>query len=55
MGVTPVVYMTGNPPSPPIKKTPLVGVFFIGSEGHRLNSPFGFTEKDVDLTFPLGT
>jgi hypothetical protein len=28
-----VVYMNGIPPSPPIKKTPLVGVFFIGVDG----------------------
>jgi hypothetical protein len=28
--------MTGIPPSPPIKKTPLVGVFFIGAEGEPL-------------------
>jgi hypothetical protein len=31
-----VVYMNGIPPSPPIKKTPLVGVFFIGAEGEPL-------------------
>jgi hypothetical protein len=28
--------MNGIPPSPPIKKTPLVGVFFIGAEGEPL-------------------
>ena len=28
--------MTVNPPSPPIKETPLVGVFFIGAEGEPL-------------------
>ena len=31
-----VVYMNGIPPSPPIKKTPIVGVFFIGAEGEPL-------------------
>ena len=30
------MYMNGSPPSPPIKKTPLVGVFFIGAEGEPL-------------------
>ena len=30
------MYMNGIPPSPPIKKTPLVGVFFIGAEGEPL-------------------
>ena len=28
--------MNGIPPSPPIEKTPLVGVFFIGAEGEPL-------------------
>jgi hypothetical protein len=28
--------MNGIPPSPPIKKTPLVGVFFIGVDGELL-------------------
>ena len=30
------MYMNGIPPSSPIKKTPLVGVFFIGAEGEPL-------------------
>ena len=30
------MYMNGIPPSPPIKKTPLVGVFFIGVDGELL-------------------
>ena len=30
------MYMNGIPPSPPIKKTPLVGVFFIGVDGEPL-------------------
>ena len=30
------MYMNGIPPSPPIKKTPLVGVFFIGVDGESL-------------------
>ena len=35
------MYMNGIPPSPPIKKTPLVGVFFIGVDGEPLEFSAG--------------
>ena len=44
--------MNGIPPSPPIKKTPLVGVFFIGAEGEPLE--VSASRKKGRLETPTG-